>query len=361
MRVDLETITRFLEVPGPTGMEAKIQETFLEVMGPHVNKRYTDGIGNCYCEITGDENKPRIVLNAHCDTVGFMVKYIDDRGFIFTEDIGGNETNIVDPRSLPGTDVQVLCRKDDDVIPGHFNPVVPIHLVSSDDLEDAVERSEIPIDIGAYDQEARRHVSVGDYVVFKSEPRLTKNKKRLISTNLDDRVGLYCLYAIAKRLARTNRTKKCSVILVSTVSEEAAMGAASPVVHTAEPDIAITVDVTIATDAIVNNADFAIAKEYGDIRLDRGPVLARGVGVSDDVFLALEQIAQKAPLPYQIELSGGDTDSIHIQSASGGTKTGVIMVPVRNPHTRIETVSLKDIDTVADLCVRYIRYVDTGK
>jgi endoglucanase len=358
VKKDLDTLNRLIVAPGPSGNEGEVQEIFLDLMGPYVKRQWADPVGNCYSKIDGNPEKPVIMFTAHCDTVGFLVKYIDDRGFLFTQDIPGWDT--MDYRSLPGQDVVVLCRKDGKQLHGHFTPVIPVHMMRGEDFDEAIERYDLAIDIGvSTEAEAKRHVSVGDYVLLKSSPRLSDNKKQLISTNLDDRLGMYCMYQIAKSLSRTKRANKCPVVFASTVCEESVSGSVQVLAVNAEPTISITLEVEPATDSIIHNAEYAIAKQHGIIRLGGGPVITRGISVDDGVFQRLEKLAQKHELPHQIALSEMATDNVFIQQGGKGVRTALVSVPLRNCHTRVETTCLKDIDLTVDLCLKYIRYVDS--
>ena len=104
---------------------------------------------------------------------------------------------------------------------------------------------------------------------------------------------------------------------------------------------------------ILHDADFEVFKKHGKCRLEDGPVIVRGLGVSDDIFLMSEDICVKKKIPYQIELSKLDTDNQFIFKK--GVKCGLIMVPVRNAHTCVETCSVKDIDSTIKLCQNFVQ------
>ena len=355
---DMKILRKLTEIPGPSGSESAVQEYYLELMAPYVDNQYSDRVGNCYHEIYGSKSKRRIMFNAHSDTIGFMVKYIDDQGFVFTEDIGGSP--VADPRMLPGTAVNIISRHTGELVPGHFIPIIPYHLVDEEDeLHQAViaDRAEMAIDIGVRTQEeAEKILSIGDYVLMR--PHFEVLNKRVFASGLDDRLCMFVMYKIAKALHKTDRSKKNTVVFASTVGEEGMLAAAGVSVSSADPDVAITLDVMPATDSIVHDADFEVFKQFGMIKLNDGPVLARGLGISDSVFMALEETCTGM---YQIELSKMDTDAQFIHSAGRGVKTGLVMIPVRNAHTQIETVDLKDVDSVIKLCKNFIRNIDSGK
>jgi endoglucanase len=348
MKHDLDILDKLAGIPGPAGCESEIQAHFLKLTKSMSSKQYTDPVGNCYAEITGNTDK-RVVFTAHCDTVGFMVKYIDDQGFIFSEDIGGNEYGgMVDPRMLPGCKVDILSRHNNELVPGHIMPVIPYHLVKDEFDEDNLGvRYEMAIDIGARtEEEAQLQVDIGDYVIFRKS---FEHLGELITTPyLDDRLGVYLLYLIGKHIKNSKAKKKPTVVLCTTVCEESVAGTAGPVVEAARPDVCVTIDVMPATDMIIHDADFEVYKKHGKCKLGDGPVIARGIGVTDEVFKVLEGICTKHDMDYQIELAKADTDNKYIHSA--GARTGLVMIPVRNAHTPVETFDIKDLDATLKLC-----------
>jgi putative aminopeptidase FrvX len=350
MKHRLDILKLFIEAPGPSGNEYLAQCEFLDETEHSGFKQYHDEIGNYFTEIPGDPGMPRIMFTAHADTIGFMVKYIDDQGFIFTEDIGG--TDAADPKMLPGTKVNIMSRHNNALVPGQFIPVIPYHLVTDEFDEDmTMTRYEMAIDIGATTfEDAQEQVDIGDYVVFRPQYELLG--ERISATFLDDRLGMYMLYLIGKWCSKLKGKKRPTVILASTVGEEGMLGAVGVTVNSAKPDISITLDVMPATDMIIHDADFEVFKKHGKCKLEDGPVVARGLGVSDTVFRALEKLCIDKKLEYQIELAKLDTDNQFIHNK--GVKTGLIMIPVRNAHTCVETCSVKDIDLTFKLCQYFI-------
>ena len=350
--IDLTKLEELTSVGGVAGDESQAMDVFhkLTKYSERV-KQYKDGVGNHYTEIPGRGSDKRIMFTAHMDTIGFMVKYIDDQGFVFTQDITGYE--MADPRMLPGTDVVIYSRKSGKTISGQFMPVIPYHLVDEGtDDEILQERYEIAIDIGSKgESQTKRVVSVGDYVSLKH--RFVKLGDRISATHLDDRLGAYVLYEIGKYVHSLRSGKVPTVILAATAGEEGSTGASGLTAKSAQPDISITIDVLPATDTIVYDAEYEVYKKHGKCRLDDGPAIGRGLGISDDVFMALESACEKNNMPYQIELSRFDTDNGFINAR--GIRTGLVLVPVRNVHTAIETCSPKDIEATIKLCKKYTK------
>jgi len=264
MKNDIEILSKLTSIFGPSGYEKLVQSFFSELIKPFVTKISFDNLGNCYADIDGDPRLPKIMINSHSDSIGFMVKYIDDRGFIFSDNIAG--CNVVDYRMLPGTFVTILSRRSGKRYKGQFIPTIPLHKLPDEEMLESIDRYAIAIDIGANSElQANNAIEVGDYIVIDSPLRTTDIGKKVVSANLDDRIGLFCLYRIARALHKSRAKNRCPITLVSTVAEENFLGAAGTAARNAKPDISLSVDVSIATDTIIHDADFEIAKRYGDI------------------------------------------------------------------------------------------------
>jgi endoglucanase len=350
MKHEFEVLQRLTATPGPSGHEEPIQEVFKEITNFENATQYSDALGNHYTEIPGKPGHPRIMLNAHSDTIGMMVRHIDEDGFVFTTDLG--DVCMVEPTMLPGTPVTILSRHNDDTVPGVIMPNVPHHLADPVEDEGTLDcRHYMAIDIGARSfRAAQECLDIGDYVLF--EHYFRKLKQLVCGTYFDNRLGLYMLYLLGKKYS-SMKSLKPTIILASTVSEEISLGAVGILRETAKPDISITFDSTPATDAILHDADYEVFKRYGKFKLGDGPVLLRGMAISETVFRGMENICRDKKIGYQVETSDGGTDNQYIYTS--GLKTGLILVPIRNLHTRVETFDPADVDSALKLCDHFIR------
>lgn len=347
-----EILERLVYANSPTGFEDEIQGIFTELISPYVDNIYEDNFGNIFGELKGSDDMPRVMINAHCDSIGFIVKYIGDGGFIYTQDLPGHITT--DYRMLPSNDVLIQSRKSGKIIEGSFVPPRPIHKLDEVDLLDSENREELGIDIGAKSQEeAMKYVSIGDYITLTPNLKITSIGDRLVGTSLDDRLGLYCIVRLAEELSKTKK-KIPTIIFTSTVCEENFIGAAAVAARNAEADIALTIDSTIATDQFVSDADYAISKQHGWVALDSGVALSRGFSITDKIFLELERICEDEHIPYQIDVTGGGSECEQIQPSGSGVKTALLSLPVRNLHTRVETASIYDVECLIKLAKSFI-------
>ena len=325
-----------------------------------------DNIGNAYAKMDArgvSATVPSIMIHAHADSIGFMVHYIDEKGFIFTKDIPGY--CIADQRNLPNTAVRILSRRNHTTVRGHFVSPVPVHLLQSGEEDDPIERHYIPIDIGAPDDEvAGENVAIGDYVVF--DPiwyRQQINGENIVATSLDDRLGLFGMYKLAKHLQRT--TKRPEITFVSTVAEEIWSGGAKVAAENVRPDIAIALDCSAVADQI-RDAEHDVAKRYNNSKLGGGPILVRGPSVHDPTFLHLEAIAQgevgKWVFAHQVEPGfSGMAEHHQTYAACQGIRSAGIFFPARYCHTPREMVEVEDITLTLDLLAGFCQSVARGE
>jgi endoglucanase len=290
------------------------------------------------------------MLAGHIDEIGFMITHVDEEGFLYFDGIGG-----WDPQVVVGQRIILLTRK------GHVRGVVgkkPIHLIKDDERSKAAKLKELWIDIGAANREdaIERGIRVGDAAVVDA-PLLELGNGRIASRSIDNRIGAFVVLEALRRLA-DGPAPKASVTAVATAQEEIGQqgGGARTSAYRLEPQVAVVVDVTFATDA-----PGVEKKELGEHKLGGGPVLARGSAASGLVFERLAEIAEREDIAYSITASprhtSTDADAIYLTRA--GVATGLVSVPNRYMHSPNEIVDLADLDAAADLIAAFCRDLTT--
>jgi endoglucanase len=228
-----------------------------------------------------------------------------------------------------------------------------IHLMDKDDREKVSKVEDLWIDIGASNRaEVERHLRIGDPGVLAAGVLEFPNG-RLVSRSIDNRIGAFVVLEAVRMLAGGGRPA-AAVCAVATTREEIAAtgGGARSSAVALEPDVAIVVDVTHATD--YPGVD---KRRHGDYRLAGGPVLSRGASVSDIVFELLATTAATEGIPYSIEAASRDThtDAEAIFNAHRGVATALVSVPNRYMHSPNEMVALEDLDRAARLLAAFTR------
>jgi endoglucanase len=338
-------LKRLLDTPGPSGYEAAAGRMWREEASRFAENVRSDVAGNCMAEVN-PKGSPTIMLDGHLDEIGLIVQYIDDEGFVYVSPIGG-----WDPQVLVGQRIRFLGRNGDVVgVVGKK----PIHLMKNSDREHAVKITELWVDVGAANRaEAEERISVGDAGVIDSKS-LDFPNGRLVSRSIDNRIGAFVVLEALRRYAEKPGTAR--VVAAATVQEEIAWhgGGALVCAHCINPQMAMVVDVTFATDH-----PGLEKKEIGEHKMGGGPVLSRGALISPVVFELLRETARSEQIPFSVHAVGRDTstnaDAIHI--AREGVATALVSVPNRYMHSPNEMISLDDVDRTAALLAATCRSV----
>ncbi|MGF1471474.1 MAG: M42 family metallopeptidase [Rubrobacteraceae bacterium] len=337
-------LKKLLSTPGPSGSEgvaAKVwrreAEKFTAVKG--------DRMGNSFATL-GEGGAPKVMLAGHIDEIGLMVTHIDDQGLLHFTGVGGWDSQV-----LVGQ--RVLMQTRNGQVPGVIGKKA-IHLMEPDERKKVSEVKSLWIDVGAKDgDEAKSMVRVGDAGVIDRD-LLELPNGRIASRSLDNRVGAFVVLE-ALRLLSEEEELAARVVAVASVQEEIGLYGARASAFASNPDAAIAVDVTHATDT-----PGASKNENGDHALGSGPVIGRAANLSPIVSEGLISAAEREEIAYTLEAdsraTGTDADAIQFQRA--GIATGLVSCPNRYMHSPNEMVDLDDLENCARLIAAYVRDLD---
>ena len=335
-------LDRLLRVPAPSGYETPAAELWREEAS--FASLETDGIGSSIARI-GDAS-PLLAVVGHIDEIGLVVRHIDEKGFLWFAPIGG-----WDPQILVGQRVEVQGK--DGPVPGVVGRK-PLHLLDADARKKVVELKGMHIDIGAADRDdAAASVRVGDPVVIAAEPQLLIGE-RAVSRSMDNRLGAYVALEALRR-CHERGSLDASFAAVAAVQEEIGLFGARTSSFAIEPDLAVVVDVTHATDA--PGVD---EKELGTHELGSGPVIFRGATLSPHVFELLVETAAEAGVEHTLGATGNSTgtDADAVQFARSGIPTGLVAIPLRYMHSPVEMVDLADVEAAVELIAAFAARLD---
>jgi len=335
-------LDRLLRVPGPSGYEAPAAELWREEAS--FATLSSDGIGSSIARV--GEASPLLAVIGHIDEIGLVVRHIDERGFLWFAPLGG-----WDPQILVGQRVELQGRNGP--VPGVVGRR-PLHLLDAEARKKVVELKGLHIDIGAADRdEAAALVAVGDPVVIAAEPRPLADS-RVVSRSMDNRLGAYVALE-AMRRCHERGTLGGSYAAVAAVQEEIGLYGARTSAFSIEPDLAIVIDVTHATDA-----PGIEEKELGSHSLGSGPVIYRGATLSPKLFELLAATAEEAGIEHTIGASGNSsgTDADAVQFARSGIPTGLVSIPLRYMHSPVEMVDLDDVEATVELLAAFAARLD---
>ncbi len=335
---DLKLLSKLSEAFGVPGNEEEISGIMEAEFKKAGLKTERDRIGNVIAYGAGAKKSP-LMLGAHMDEIGLMVKFISDKGFIRFIKIGG-----IDNRILPNQRIVIRTKKGG--VPGVIG-CKPPHLQKEEETKSAIECKHLFIDVGAKDakEAAALGIEIGDPIGF-AMPLTVLNKNLITGKALDNRIGCYILLQLAKTLKHKN------IIFVGTVQEEvstfgkgAAIGA-----YNLSPVAFIAIDTTIAADHPETSEDESA------IALGKGPAIglveAGGHGNMADKALAASvlSLCKKHKIPHQLEvIDGGATDATTVYNVRGGIPSIAISVPARYIHSNVSVCKLSDIEKTQEL------------
>ncbi len=324
---------------GISGREGNVQKIVMEEIKPYVDEVKEDALGNLTAIKTGD--RPSIMIAAHADEIGLMVKQVDEKGFIRFIHIGGwFDQTLLNQR--------VIVHAGSGPISGVIGSKPP-HVMKEDERKKIIEGRDMFIDIGCQSQKEVEDLGIGPGTVVSIDRNFASLQgNRVTGKAFDNRAGLVVMIEAMKR------TKSKSLIYaVATVQEEVGLKGAKVCAYCHDPDVALAADVTIPGDHP------GIEKKDAPIELGKGPVIViadasgRGLIATQAVVDWLTGTAKEFNIPVQIEASeGGTTDATSIYLSRSGIPTGVLSVPTRYIHSPVEVLSLEDIDKTAELMAR---------
>ncbi|ADE53697.1 M42 family metallopeptidase [Coraliomargarita akajimensis] len=342
-----EFLVDLLEARSPTGHEYEAQAVIDRTIEPAVDEYRKDTMGNRFATVNpgGD---PSILFAGHIDELGLIITYINDKGFLYFDTLGGHDKSMISGRR-----VSILTQHG--IVKGVTGKRA-IHLMSPEDRKKVPETHEIWIDLGVKSKaEAEALVRIGDCAVYDQSFELI-NGSIGVARAFDDKAGAYAVLEAVRRLSTGKLAAR--VTAAATTQEEIGTRGAMTAAFSENPDFAIAVDVGHATDS--PDCD---PRKYGQFIQGGGPIVCRGPNINPVIFERIVQVAEKEGIPYQLEADPRPTgtDARAIQVAQAGIATGLLSIPLRYMHTPSEMVDLEDIENTVKLLVAVARSLKKGE
>jgi len=348
----IETLERLVKAHGPPGQEDEVRDLIVGEVRDLVDELVVDRMGNLIAVKHGNGG-PRVMLDAHMDEVGIVVRHIDDKGWIWFERQGG-----INERLLQGQRVTLLTRS---------GPVLGVvgaksrHLVSEEEAVRPTPVGEMWIDIGARNmgEAAELGVRVGDLGSYEKRFNRLGGKDLVCATSLDDRAGCLVLLEALRMLGGVDAT----VYAVFSVQEEVGCRGAKTAAFRIDPDLAFVVDTTYGEDPATKPTETRLRIGAGpSIRaLERSRRGSAGHTVPRRIFDFVIDTAEDEGIPYQTEVTTmavTDASTLHLTRA--GIPTGEILVARRYSHSPIEVASMDDIEGAARLLSAVVSQIDAA-
>jgi len=339
-----DTLEKLSNACGIAGREEEVRSLMKSFLKPYVDEVKEDKLGNIIGIKRGKKNASKVMLAAHMDEIGLLVKTISKEGFIQFAKIGG-----IDDRILLAQKVIVYTEK------GLLDGIIgskPPHIQKEEERKKVLTYDELFIDIGAENQEQAKKmgVKIGDPVGF--DIKFAKvGKNIVIGRAFDDRVGCAVMVEAMKRLEKT----ECTVYAVGTVQEEVGLRGATTAAFGIYPDVGIALDVTVAGDVP------GVREVEAPIKLGKGPsieIADMGLIAHPKVVRLLVDAAEENKIPYQLETGLlGSTDAARISLTREGVPSGVISIPTRYIHSPSSLLSLEDAEKAVKLTVAAVQKI----
>ena len=346
----LDMLQDLTELDGVPGFEDQVRE-FIRERLEGVVEFEMDNLGSIICKKAGEADSPRLMIPAHMDEIGFMVKDITDEGFLRFAPLGG----WLD-QTLLGHVVTVHTRT------GAVRGVIgskPPHLMPAEERKKIIKRKTMFIDVGARDKEHAQDemgVRIGDPVVPRQSFERIGDGEFLLAKAWDDRVGCAIMIDVLRRLADTSHPN--TVFGVGTTQEEVGTRGAETAVDVVNPDFCIVLDVGLATDmpGIEGKAKTSMGEGPIIYMMDAGAISDRRF---NEMVISL---AEERDIPYQLSLmEGGATDARVIHVHSRGVPSVSVGIPARYIHSHAGLIHADDYDATVQLVLETAKSLSTER
>ena len=330
--MDLKLLEKVCNVPGVSGYEDDAQKVVMDVLGACCDEVRRDRMGNVIglkraTRPPKDRERPvRVMLSAHVDEIGMMVKHINDRGYIHFIQLGG-----LNPQAVESQRVIIHGSKPVRGV------VVPAPRGKDDDKRAKLD--DLVIDAGLSKKAISKHVSIGDIASFEDDVSVL-NDKTVVGRNFDDRIGTYCLLDAMRQVGDTS----VDVYAVSSVQEEVGLRGARVAAFAVEADIGIALDGSLCRGAYSKEQDQTcnLGEGTGVYVVDRLTIGSRRL------LSFLFDLCKRFKIPHQKNIGGG-TDAAAIQQSRAGVLCTTIGAPVRYMHSTVQLCHADDMDATVKL------------
>ena len=339
--MNFDLLKELCEAPGISGREDRLRAIVRRELKPLAKTIEVDVMGNMISHLPG-KGKRKVMIAAHMDEIGFMVKFIDAKGFLRIQPLGG-----FDPRQLFAQRVLVHTRAGE-VLRGVLSYTSkPIHMQTPEEGKDQPKVENFFVDLGMKATAVQKQVDIGDMVTMDRTMELCGDC--VIGKSIDNRVGLFVMIEALRSLG----SHAADIYAVATVQEEIGLRGATTAAYALNPDVGVALDTTLANDYpgpseadAVTRLGEGVAIKIMDASLVCHPRLV-------DHF---RDIAVKHRIPHQMEiLPRGGTDGGALQRARGGSISMTLSIPTRYIHTVNEMSSCRDIEAAIELLAAYLR------
>ena len=346
-----KNLLEILSIPSPSGWEKEGQQLWIKNITPFADRVESDPYGNAWAVLDGsDAQAPRVMLEAHADEIGFIVRYIDDKGFLAVGPIGGSDRTLA-----PARRIRLFGSKG--IVPGVIGNTA-IHLRDRSN-EKPADWKDLFIDVGASSAKGveKLGIRVGTPAIFVDDA-IEFAEDRIVGRALDNRVGGFMIAEVARLLKENNKKLPFGLYITNSVQEEIGLRGAEMITQTIKPNVAIVTDVTHDTTTPMIDV-----KKEGLLELGKGPVFAYAPAVQQKLRDLITTTAIENKIPFQrsalSRATGTDTDAFAY--SNGGVASALISLPLRYMHTTVEMVHREDVENVIKMIYETLLKIEDGE
>ena len=339
----MKLLKKLCEVDGIAGVEEAVRDLLYQTLEPLCEEIRTDTLGNVIARRgrRRGESPPAIMIAAHMDEIGFIVSHIDEeKGFLRLNPVGG-----FDPRTLVAQ--RVTVHSDSGPLTGVLG-TKPVHIMTEAEKNRKPDIKRVFVDLGLPAKEVVEAVDLGDMVTL--DRSFSEVGRAVTGKALDDRAGLWVMLEVMRRLG--DRELDIEVFAVATVQEEVGLRGAQTSSFDVAPDLAIALDVTVASDV-----PDAKSHEYVT-SLGEGVAIKMmdGSSICDRAMVKrLRSLAKNKEIAHQIEiLPKGGSDTGAIQRSRTGVRTAALSIPTRYLHSTVEMAYQDDLEAAVTLLEEFL-------
>ena len=346
MALNEKLLKRLIETPGVPGREEQQREIAREELEALTDEVRTDPLGSVIGTKRGRDDT-RVMVAAHLDEIGFLVKHVDDKGFLRLQTLGGHDpANMVSQRVLVTTASGESLR-------GALQPArKPPHLARGEDQQKPPRADEFFVDLGMGADEVKKVVSIGDFVTM--DRTLEKVGDGYVGKAMDDRIGVFVMLEALRAMEHHEAT----IHAAATSQEEVGLRGATASGWALEPTVVVALDITIAMD-IPGGGEGEIVTWLGNGAAIK--IMDSSLICNPKLVEHFRAIAEREEITHQMEiLPQGGTDAGGVQRLHGGIPSITLSIPCRYVHTPNEMVNVSDVEACVDLLARYLEEAHTG-
>ena len=343
--VSKEFLYEYLNAYSPVAQESEGQKVWTDYLYKYVDEIHHDHYGTAYGVIkSGVKNAKKVVIEAHCDEISWMISHIDSDGYVYVVRHGGSDQQIA-----PSKTVAIHTRKNGR-IKGVFGwPAVHVRKGK----EQAPSLDNIFIDVAAHskDEASEMGIEVGNIVTF--DDRLFEMGDYYVGKALDNKIGGYIIAEVTRRLVEQKIKLPYDLYIVNSVQEEVGLYGARMIANRIKPDVALVTDVCHITKSPMYN----VKKDCETIG-GNGCAIEHTAQNHRQLIEMFRECDDENDIKYQLTIGSYGNDTMGFFLADGGIPTAIIATPLKYMHTTVEMAHKDDVESVIKMYIQSLKVLD---